>query len=253
MQDKILQTLAALEQPQRMRILFACESGSRAWHCASADSDYDVRFIYVRPLPHYLSIGQHPDTFSQPVSDRLDLHGWDVRKALALLRSSNPSLLEWLHSSVVYRADEPWLTACRALAAQSFRPRPLFHHYLAMAHNNRQTSADWTAKRYLYVLRPLLCAWWLVHYQRMPPLAVDALCDGLPLDTSQRESMATLLCARRGATEQQPVQRYPILDALIATLTIRLPEQPPAIRPPADMALFDEFLLHTVVPPLQPA
>jgi len=48
--------LTAIEATHGVRILYACESGSRGWGFASPDSDYDVRFLYVHPLPWYLRV-----------------------------------------------------------------------------------------------------------------------------------------------------------------------------------------------------
>ena len=56
MKDTIQKELAQIEQTQNVRILLAVESGSRAWGFASPDSDYDVRFIYVRPNDAYLRL-----------------------------------------------------------------------------------------------------------------------------------------------------------------------------------------------------
>ena len=53
---RILGRLDAIETEHTVRILLAVESGSRAWGFHSTDSDYDVRFLYVRPLEWYLSI-----------------------------------------------------------------------------------------------------------------------------------------------------------------------------------------------------
>ena len=46
--------LKEIEEKEHVTILHAVESGSRAWGFASPDSDYDVRFIYVRPQHYYL-------------------------------------------------------------------------------------------------------------------------------------------------------------------------------------------------------
>jgi predicted nucleotidyltransferase len=103
----ILERLAAIEQTEAVRILYACESGSRAWGFASPDSDYDVRFPYVRPRDWYLSIDleRRRDVIERPIEGVLDINGWDLRKALQLMRKSNPPLFEWLHSPLVYRAQ----------------------------------------------------------------------------------------------------------------------------------------------------
>ena len=97
--------LAALERDHDVTVLFACESGSRGWGFASPDSDYDVRFVYVHRLDWYLRVDTRRDVIEVPVSDELDVSGWELRKALQLMRKSNPPLFEWLHSPLVYRAQ----------------------------------------------------------------------------------------------------------------------------------------------------
>ena len=54
MDTLIREKLMEIEHSEKCRILLAVESGSRAWGFPSPDSDYDVRFIYVRPIEHYL-------------------------------------------------------------------------------------------------------------------------------------------------------------------------------------------------------
>src|ERR687887_581080 len=103
MQETIVAALRSVESEEDVRILYACESGSRAWGFPSKDSDYDVRFLYVRPVDWYLSIRERRDVIERPISDMLDINGWDLRKALTLFNKSNPPLLEWLQSPIRYR------------------------------------------------------------------------------------------------------------------------------------------------------
>ena len=49
MEALIKSKLREIEVRENIQILHCIESGSRAWGFASPDSDYDVRFIYVRP------------------------------------------------------------------------------------------------------------------------------------------------------------------------------------------------------------
>lgn len=132
MRDRILESLSAIERDHGCTILLAVESGSRAWGFASQDSDYDVRFIYARPRDWYLSIAEHRrDVIELPIVDELDVNGWDLRKALRLFRKSNPPLLEWLTSPIVYR-ETPTAQRMRELIPQYYSPRASFYHYLHM-------------------------------------------------------------------------------------------------------------------------
>src|SRR5436190_18752929 len=127
--QRVRNALAQLEAERNVRVLFACESGSRAWGFASRDSDYDVRFLYVHVRDWYLSVEARRDVIEQPIADDLDLSGWELRKALQLLRKSNPPLLEWLKSPVVYKRDPVFVAECEALAAKYYSPRKCFAHY----------------------------------------------------------------------------------------------------------------------------
>src|SRR5258708_18879586 len=126
----MLQTIATEKQ---VRILYACESGSRAWGFASADSDYDVRFFYARPRDAYLQLDSPRDVIEVPVVDELDISGWDIFKALSLLRKSTPPLLELLFSPVVYLDQSPAIETLRGLAKELYSPAAMFYHYQHMA------------------------------------------------------------------------------------------------------------------------
>lgn len=150
--------LAGIEAEFGVRVLYACESGSRGWGFASPDSDYDVRFIYVHPMSWYLKVSAQRDVIEVPISDELDINGWELRKALGLLKKGNATLIEWLDSPVVYRADGDFLQAIRVAARQTHQAERSFHHYVHMARKNyREYLRGDTVrlKKYLYVLRPL--------------------------------------------------------------------------------------------------
>lgn len=131
----IQQKLIELENLHKIKILYACESGSRAWGFESTDSDYDVRFIYLQQPEVYLEIDEPKDTLDIPINDVLDINGWDLRKALKLLRKSNMPLFEWLQSPVVYKQDAHFLNELKQLMPVYFSPRASMHHYLSMANN----------------------------------------------------------------------------------------------------------------------
>lgn len=94
MEALIKQKLREIELRENCRILLAVESGSRAWGFASPDSDYDVRFIYVRPKENYLRLDRMCDVIQVPINDVLDINGWDVDKTLRLLHKSNPTVFD---------------------------------------------------------------------------------------------------------------------------------------------------------------
>src|ERR1041384_5397026 len=98
--EEIRSRLAAVEADEAVKVLLAVESGSRAWGFESSDSDYDVRFVYVKRRELYLSIDLElqRDVIERPITDDIDLSGWDIRKALKLFQKWNPPFLEWIQS-----------------------------------------------------------------------------------------------------------------------------------------------------------
>jgi len=187
---QIMEQLRKIEQEENVRILYACESGSRAWGLSSEESDYDVRFLYLRPLDGYVTILDQPDVIERPISDKLDISGWDLKKALQLLRKSNPTLLEWLHSPISYW--EPYVVAAqiRSMAPLAFLPKSCMYHYLNMAKRNLKAYLQGDrvkAKKYFYVLRPILACGWIEKFHEIPPMPFDELMEKLvPADSELR-------------------------------------------------------------------
>jgi hypothetical protein len=122
--EHITRRLGEIAAAHGVELLFAAESGSRAWGFASTDSDYDIRFIYRHPTPWYLALDDRRDVIELPLdADGLDVSGWDVRKALRLLLRSNPPLHEWLVSPIVYLDRDGFGAALRALFERHAVPR----------------------------------------------------------------------------------------------------------------------------------
>jgi len=178
--QQIVEELSKIEQEEEVRILYACESGSRAWGFPSKDSDYDVRFIYVRPESWYLSIFEKRDVIEHPISGMLDINGWDLKKALNLFRKSNPPLLEWLQSPIVYREIPDVTEQIRMISPLTFSPRSCIYHYLHMAKGNYREylqGEQVKVKKYFYVLRPILACFWIEKRGTMPPIEFERLAD----------------------------------------------------------------------------
>jgi hypothetical protein len=168
--DQISDRLDEIETEHRVAVLYACESGSRARGFAdsSRDSDYDVRFVYAHPRDWYLSLDlkRRDDTIDPPTTDEIDLHGWDLRKALQLFHDANPTLLEWLQSPIVYREDDAVLARWRDLISDYYTPRAAKPAYRGMARSIAEQNvaeAPIQYKAYLYVLRALLAVRWVAQ------------------------------------------------------------------------------------------
>ena len=97
--------LAGVETEHGVRIAWAVESGSRAWGFPSPDSDYDCRFLYVRPREDCLSLWPARDVIETPLDAVFDVNGWDLAKAVRLVVTGNAVASEWLRSPIVYPGD----------------------------------------------------------------------------------------------------------------------------------------------------
>lgn len=185
MKDIIINKLKEIEQSENIKILLAVESGSRAWGFASPDSDYDVRFIYVRPENFYLKLDKTKDVIELPINDELDINGWDLKKALTLLHGSNPTLFEWLSSPIVY-CNTGYFEKYIDVVNSCFSPKNSLYHYLHMAENNNRDFLGGDIvklKKYFYVLRPVLACRWILNRNSQPPMLFSELVkEELPKD-----------------------------------------------------------------------
>ena len=235
MKDQILQALEEIECREDVRILLAVESGSRAWGFASPDSDYDVRFLYVRRLEHYLRLEGRRDVIELPISNLLDVNGWDLDKTLKLLYRSNPTLFEWFSSPIVY-----WSSSF----AKRFVPfmQPYFSskrglwHYLSMAEGNYHEFLRGNplvkAKKYFYVLRPVLACRWILRQGTPPPMQFSELVKS-ELDPALQSAVDYLLDLKIHAPEVKQIPRMDVLNtylessiAEIKVLVTALPDTP---------------------------
>jgi predicted nucleotidyltransferase len=219
MRQRILAELKQIEEKYQVNILYACESGSRGWGFASADSDYDVRFIYVHRLDWYLTVLPGRDVIERPLDDELDISGWELRKALGLLKGANPTLMEWLDSPIVYSMTTPFYHRLREIAERHFSQLRARHHYISMAKKNYQghlTGDKVRLKKYLYVLRPLLAVRWLDAGLGQPPMPFEQLLT-IVNDQALLKDIERLLEIKRDSEESQYGCRLPIIHRFIET------------------------------------
>ena len=255
--EEIVKPLADLGERRGVNILYAVENGSRAWGLESTDSDYDVRFIYVRPsLDAYLTLNSHRDVIEE-MQGLLDMVGWDIKKALSLGAKSNPSLVEWLHSPVNYGFDDIPFVARFREAMSFFSRRSLGFHYLNLA--RRQYKAYWKKgekvrlKKYVYAVRPLLCVEWLARFTGgSPPLNFDVLRDQVgteALPSNVNAEIDAMLELKHSTTETSGVGRFHELDKWIEEWLGELGEENmKSLAPdgPSKQAL-DELFRETVM------
>lgn len=246
MRARVLDELARLERERDVVVLYACESGSRAWGFSSTDSDYDVRFVYVEKPDWFVQVDTPRDVIERPLDDELDVSGWELRKTLGLLRKSNPTLLEWLDSPLVYRSEAAATLRLRELAEAFYSPPAARSHYLSMAKRNfRGYLQDEVVrfKKYFYVLRPLLAVRWIDQGRGRPPMTFEELLVTVD-DPALMMEVAELLLLKRNANEAAYGPRRPHLHAFItAELERPVPTLP---RTQEDNALLNQYLRDRV-------
>lgn len=223
---EILERLKRVESEHNVRILWAIESGSRAWGFHSPDSDYDIRFIYVRPKDFYLSIDveDQRDVIEYPIVDDIDLNGWDLRKALRLLSKSNPGIVEWLHSPIVYSRTGNFQPLALQLLTEFYSLEKGIYHYRSSAKTNYQQFLRGEMvklKKYLYVLRPLLAVMWLEKYGTIAPIEFDRLRTVLD-NVEVQQAIDALLEIKKTASEKAEQRPMPVLQHFIEIELARL-------------------------------
>ncbi|GIQ69963.1 nucleotidyltransferase domain-containing protein [Xylanibacillus composti] len=242
MDREIRRRMQGIEHEEQVRVLYACESGSRSWGWASADSDYDVRFIYVHPRDEYITLFPKRDVIERAMvsieaqadcsgrmaplptdpprlgGTSLDIHGWDLRKALVLLHKSNPQLIEWLYSPIVY-LEQAWaVEQIRELAPSLFSPKAGAHHYARMARSNYNKvlqAPTMRIKTCLHALRSALAGLWIVRHQEPPPVRMDELMNGLDASDSRiSEAIQALLTGKRAGVDDEVKPNMAVLRFL---------------------------------------
>jgi predicted nucleotidyltransferase len=213
--DSIQDRLDAIAQERDIKILFACESGSRVWGFFSKNSDYDVRYIYARPPEDYISLINKKDEIRSAPDPVYDIVGWDVQKALRLLAKSNPNLGEWLNTDHLYSADSILHSKLKDCYNQSFSPKTLNQHYISMAKGvwfERLQGPEVSAKGYLYGARAVLASEWLVSHQTFPALSFDTLLESSAAPSLVKNELAGLVATKRAGEEKGLVARNEVLD-----------------------------------------
>ncbi len=216
MVTKIREKLSEIEVQENVKILLAVESGSRAWGFASPDSDYDVRFIYVRPMADYLRLDEPKDVIEWQLDEVLDINGWDLKKALVQFRRGNATLFEWSNSPVVYWKADEWDKIYEA-AKGYFSAKAGINHYYGTARNTFESYLQGDMikyKKYFYALRPLLACRYIEEYNCPPPVLFEELMKmNLPQDL--RAGIDELLAVKKVTVEGELNPQIPVIYEFI--------------------------------------
>ncbi len=221
-----------IENEKDIRILFAVEGGSRVWRMDSKDSDYDVRFVFYRPLKEYLKIDTPGDVIHRaydlegkphPVEGAdLDFVGFDIFKYAKMLHSSNPSTIEWMQSDMLYFGEKPQEFVDCAL--KYFKPISLYYHYKSMGKQNYlkylKSGNLVTYKKYLYAMRGIINAKWVSQYKTLPYIEfnetlsrINTGCTTIPLFII--DSLKRIIKLKKEQKEKDIVQNITKIDNYI--------------------------------------
>lgn len=245
---EIERRLARIAEEEGIRILMAVESGSHAWGFPSPDSDYDARFVYVRPARDYLRLAPLRDVVERPILDLFDVNGWDIRKALGLLLRHNAVVAEWINSPIRYQPDDPVIARLAELADRNFDPRGYALHYASLGTKNAgrwdAAAATISVKRTFYALRPALC----VRALRMkpaarPPMRLQELIAVTDLPPGLAAEIEDLVVLKSRTKEAAPATRSRTLEALITGELARAGEVPERTAPPSFTAEAEALFL----------
>lgn len=204
--QRIKDHLADIEKTHGVTIIHAIESGSRSWGFPSPDSDYDVRFVYAHPKDWYLQVFPERDVIEVPISDELDIAGWDVKKAMQLAAKGNVVIHEWLNTPLVYHSNQVIYQKFKKIIDLSFNPQAAYHHYRSMAKRawlELQDPQSIKLKRFFYFMRALLSAQWVVHHQSMPSVQFEYVLNHSGVADKHIDSIKALIELKSSMNESE--------------------------------------------------
>lgn len=205
MNKKINQYLSKIEQDQKVEILLACETGSRAWGFPSPDSDFDIRIIYKHHKDWYLSLNEQKDSIELMFeNNEIDITGWDLKKSLKLLQKSNAALLERIQSPIIYKKKEGFLKEMNRLAQNQYSRMATIHHYLSMTKiflEELKVNETYKLKKFFYALRSATACKWILEKDEMPPIEFLKMISSLKIDANHIDRMNELIALKATKSE----------------------------------------------------
>lgn len=254
--ENIRKELKRIEKENGFKILLAVESGSRVWGLSSEDSDYDIRFIYYYFSENYLRLRDVDDTYNGKKGN-YDFQGMDIYKTMHLLRKSNPTLIEWLRSDIIYmERDFEILDKMREYAKENYNPIALFHHYRSMSKSNyykyiyRDKIVNY--KRYVYAFRGLFNALYTYIYNEMPSMDFEKDVREVDFLNSELKNffLNEAIPQKKAGNDKVWVNRIRWLDEWLETFLELTEEVRPEVSRVKDInkfsEVFDDLLLDLI-------
>ena len=236
--------LKQIEAKKQIKILYACETGSRAWGFPSPDSDYDIRFVYVHERDWYLSLSQRKDTIEIMDGD-LDITGWDLKKCLTLLKKSNVPLIERFQSPIEYYAEPGFKEAFQQLIATYYSPIAVFYHHHSLAKKfweDLKDKDEFKLKSYFYLIRSLLSCNWIIKDSSVLPMEIEGLMKYI--DDDFKEQLRKLIILKGTVGEKYLHRKEDKINERILKLFELIEASKESLAAnKADMTLLNEFFL----------
>jgi predicted nucleotidyltransferase len=194
-----------LARQSGVNILFAIESGSRAWGFASPDSDYDCRFVYIRPVEQHLVLHVQRDVIEFPIEGEIDAGGWDLRKALLLALKGNAVIHEWVRSPHVYEEIGGFRDVLAGLLGEILDPHSVARHYLGLLkrHMSGAVGKEIRLKQLFYAIRPALSLQYMEEreFRDLPPMDLPGLLEGVRLQPDLRRLIGSMVAVKKTTRE----------------------------------------------------
>ncbi|MBY5902869.1 nucleotidyltransferase domain-containing protein [Rhizobium leguminosarum] len=201
---EIRSRLASVRE-QGIRIGFAIESGSRAWGFPSPDSDYDCRFVFIRPVEHHLALVSARDVIEFPIIGDIDTGGWDLRKALRLALKGNAVVVEWLKSPIAYEEEAGFRSRLGAFLDRVMVPEKVAAHYVGLMRRHFQSHGEDVIKlkTLLYALRPAIALEWMRQrsYRVLPPMNMLECLETISVAPELRAAILDLVHVKKQTRE----------------------------------------------------
>lgn len=201
--ENIRNILTEIEKKHNVKILYACETGSRAWGFPSPDSDYDIRFIYKHERDWYLSLWERKDTIEFILNEELDITGWDLKKSLVLLKKSNAPLIERFQSPIEYYVVNGFKSSFKKLIEEYYSPVAVFYHHHSLAKRFLEDIKNQELiklKQYFYFIRSLLSCNWIIQTNKILPMHIEGL---MQLINEERRQQLRKLILLKGAVGEK--------------------------------------------------